>query len=107
MNKIKILLICGSGASTGFMAANMRKAAKERGLEFIIEAHSEAEIENYADETDFILLGPHLEYLEKGVEERLKECNITGVKVYVMKKSYYSTLDGGASIDDLIEHMNT
>ena len=106
MSKKRILLICGSGASTGFMAANMRKTAKERGLELIVEAHSEAEVENYADEADFILLGPHLEYLEKDIEERLKECDITDTKVYVMKKSYYSTLDGNAAIDDLVAHMD-
>ena len=29
----RILLACGIGASTGFMAANMRKAAKAQGLE--------------------------------------------------------------------------
>ena len=105
MAKVRILLICGSGASTGFMAANMRKKAKERGMDLIIEARSEAEIENHADEVDFILLGPHLGYLEKDIEERLKECNIKNVIVYVMNKSYYSTLDGDAAINDLLTHM--
>ena len=43
----KVLLICGSGASSGFMAANMRKAAKKAGLDFKIQARSEAELSDY------------------------------------------------------------
>lgn len=39
-----ILLICGSGASSGFMAANMRKAVKKEGLDYKIKARSEAEL---------------------------------------------------------------
>ena len=34
MAKHDILLVCGSGASSGFMAANIRKAASARGLEW-------------------------------------------------------------------------
>ncbi len=33
MAKHNVLLVCGSGASSGFMAANMRKAASARGME--------------------------------------------------------------------------
>ena len=29
MKKLNVLLVCGSGASSGFMAANMRKAASK------------------------------------------------------------------------------
>ena len=40
---MKILLMCGAGASSGFMAQAMRKAAKEQGIEnFEIIARSEA-----------------------------------------------------------------
>ena len=31
MKNIKVLLACGSGASTGFMATSMRKSAKKKG----------------------------------------------------------------------------
>ena len=55
-----ILLICGSGASSGFMAANMRKAAKKGGLDYKIQARSEAELGEYADKIDALMVGPHL-----------------------------------------------
>lgn len=102
MDNITVLLVCGSGASTGFMAANMRKAAKARGLEVTIIARSESEVEVYADEADYILLGPHLDYLEDEIIERIEG---SSAKVYVMDKKYYSTLDGEAAIDDLQAHM--
>ncbi len=55
-----ILLICGSGASSGFMAANMRKAAKKKGLNYEIKARSESELADYADSIDALMVGPHL-----------------------------------------------
>ena len=58
-----VLLVCGSGASSGFMAVNIRKAAKKRGLEMSVTARSEAEIPNYIDDVDVIMVGPHLNYL--------------------------------------------
>ena len=36
MAQHNVLLVCGSGASSGFMAANIRKAVKARGLESTI-----------------------------------------------------------------------
>lgn len=42
------------------MAANMRKAAKKAGLDYKIQARSEAELEEYADEIDVLMVGPHL-----------------------------------------------
>ena len=47
MKKLNVLLVCGSGASSGFMATNMRRAAVARGVEMDIKARSESEIENY------------------------------------------------------------
>ena len=34
MEKLNVLLVCGSGASSGFMAANIRKAALSKGCEY-------------------------------------------------------------------------
>ena len=56
---IRILLACGIGASTGFMAANMRKAAKAKNLDVTIHAVSKSQVSEYADKIDVLLLGPH------------------------------------------------
>lgn len=56
---IRILLACGIGASTGFMAANMRKMAKKKGLNVSVHAVSKSEVMEFADKIDVLLLGPH------------------------------------------------
>lgn len=102
MATIEILLVCGSGASSGFMAANMRKAATKKGLDFSIKARSESEIENYIDEIDVLMVGPHLAYILDEVEEYTHG---TDVKVLLMRSDYYATLDGSAAIEHLIAEM--
>ncbi|RRJ64955.1 PTS sugar transporter subunit IIB [Paenibacillus oralis] len=100
---LNVLLICGSGASSGFMAANLRKAAKKRNLNMDIKARGEAEIENYIQEIDALLVGPHLAYIMDDINELTQD---TDVKVLLMKPSYYSTLDGEAALDDLLNELN-
>ena len=99
MKKLEVLLVCGSGASSGFMAANMRKAAANRKIDISIKARSESEIENYIDEIDVLMVGPHLAYILDEVEEYTHG---TDVKVILMKSDYYATLDGEKAIDDLL-----
>ena len=53
---IRILLACGIGASTGFMAANMRKAAKAQKLDVTIHAVSKSQVAEYADRIDVLAL---------------------------------------------------
>ena len=102
MKKLTVLLVCGSGASSGFMAANMRKAASAKGIEVSVAARSESEIENYIDEIDALMVGPHLAYILDEVEEYTHG---TDVKVILMKPEYYSTLDGEKAVDHLLEEM--
>lgn len=100
---LNVLLICGSGASSGFMAANIRKAAKKRNLNMDIKARGEAEIENYINDIDALLVGPHLAYIMEDINDLTQD---TDVKVLLMKPSYYSTLDGEAALDDLLNELN-
>lgn len=70
---MKILLMCGAGASSGFMAQAMRKAAKEQGIEnFEIIARSEAEMMNNLQGTDLVMFGPHLAFKREALEKDLK-----------------------------------
>lgn len=92
-----ILLICGSGASSGFMAANMRKAAKKAGLDYKIQARSESELEDYADDIDALMVGPHLKFELDDIKKQVPN----DVKVILMKPDYYAVLDRTAAIKDL------
>ena len=84
------------------MATNMRRAAVARGVEMDIKARSESEIENYVDEIDALMVGPHLAYILDEVEEYIGD---NDVKVILMKPEYYSTLDGNKALDHLIAEM--
>jgi PTS system cellobiose-specific IIB component len=95
MEKLNVLLVCGSGASTGFMAAKLRKEAAKRGLDWEITARSETELESFDDEIHCVMLGPHLAYLLEELKERYKGKDI---KVAVMEKRYYSILDGAEAL---------
>jgi PTS system cellobiose-specific IIB component len=101
--KLNILLVCGSGASSGFMAGNMRKAAAKRGLDVSIIARSESEIDSYIDGIDVLMVGPHLAYILDDIDGYTQGYP---VKVILMKPEYYSTLDGDAAIDHLLSELD-
>lgn len=99
---IKVLLVCGSGASSGFMAANMRKAASKQGLTLEIRARSESEIDSYIDEIDALMVGPHLAYILDDIDEYTEGRE---VPVILMKPEYYSCLDGEQALEHLAENL--
>ncbi len=103
MKTIRVLLVCGGGASSGFMAVNLRKAAKARGIELEAKARSETEAELYASEVDCIMIGPHLTYLVDDLKKRLGG---NGPKLLLMDRSYYSTLDGDDALDALLSVLD-
>lgn len=98
-----ILLICGGGASSGFMAANMRKAAKKKKLDLNIQARSESELEDHLDSTDILLIGPHLSYMEDDIKKQLGDRNI---KVAVIPQIVYGPLDGQKAIQMVLDMEN-
>lgn len=81
------------------MAANIRKAAAKQGIDISVTARSEAEIENYIDDIDCLMIGPHLAYLIDEVDEIIGE---TQVKVELMKPAYYATLNGEKALEHIL-----
>ena len=99
MEKHNVLLICGTGASSGFMAANIRKAATARNLEISVRAVSESAVEDYVDEIDCLLIGPHLALIQDEMNER---CEGYPIKVAVIEKDAYAHLDGEKALDQIL-----
>lgn len=94
----KILLACGVGASSGFIASNMRKAAKKRGIEVEVKAVPDSELYQYINDYQILMLGSHLEY--KLEEVRSKVVAQCGEKpVVVIDKKAYAILDGESVLD--------
>ncbi len=98
----RILIVCGSGASSGFMAGNIRKAVAAKGKDYEIIARSDSSIEDYIEETDLLLVGPHLDYILGELTEIGQEY---GVPVKLISKEAYGSLDGEAVLNLIIETL--
>lgn len=96
----KILLCCGSGASSGFMAKNANTAAKVRNLNFSIKARSESEVEDYLDDIDLVMVGPHFKHRYEAIKEIASEYN---VPVVLIDGNVYGALNGDGLVDQIIE----
>ena len=57
---MKILVVCGAGASSTFVALRMRRTAAARGLDLEVSAGSESDLPDALDGVDVLLVGPHL-----------------------------------------------
>ncbi|MDQ0363079.1 PTS transporter subunit EIIC [Breznakia pachnodae] len=100
---MKILLVCGAGASSGFMAQSMRKAAKKRGLEVEIIARSDAEMLENISDASILLVGPHLAYNKEGIE---RDISRFGIPVMFIDKEIYGSLDGEAALESALQKMD-
>ena len=98
-----VLLVCGTGASSGFMARKTSQAAKARGIDLTIKARSESELLDYLDEVDIVLVGPHFKHMLKSIEDTAADYN---VPVRLIDKDTYGNLDGDALLDTIIEVLN-
>ncbi|WP_053367789.1 PTS sugar transporter subunit IIB [Bacillus sp. FJAT-27245] len=96
MENLNILLCCGAGMSSGFLAQKARKAAKKRELNVTIDAKGETEAAAYLSSVDVLLLGPHYETYKDEFAELGKPFN---VPVEVIPKKIYGTLDGDQLLD--------
>lgn len=99
---IRILLACGIGASTGFMAANMRKIAKQQGLDVSVHAVSKSQVMEYADKIDVLLLGPHFSSEVAKYQNQLKDHD---VKVTSIDPDDYAALDGESILETALDLM--
>ena len=97
-NMKKILLCCGSGASSGFMAKNANTAAQARKLDYRIKARSESEVEDYLD--DLVMVGPHFKHRYEAIKEIASEYD---VPVVLIDGTIYGALNGEGLVDQIIE----
>ncbi|MGM9946618.1 PTS sugar transporter subunit IIB [Floccifex sp.] len=95
---IRILLACGVGMSSGFMASSMRKCAKKKKIEVSVKAVSKAEVMTHEGEFDVLMLGPHFAKEVPGFQAALPN-----VKVATIDPDKYATLDGEGILEDALE----
>ena len=97
---LKIVVCCGSGASSGFMAQNIKKAARKKGMEIDVTARSESLIESFLVGTDIVLIAPHLIAESELIRKRCQ-----GVPAIVIDRRSYGMLDGDAVLTQLLDAL--
>lgn len=96
MATLRVLLCCGAGFSSGFLAQKARKAAKQKKVDMTIDARSESVISEYVDKMDVLLVGPHY---ESALAKLKEEYEPLGKKVALIPADIYSNLDGEGLVD--------
>ncbi|PPI45497.1 hypothetical protein C5D18_06730 [Rathayibacter tritici] len=66
----RILIVCGAGASSTFLAHRLRAGAKERGMGAEFRSETLTGLEHSLPEADVLLVGPHLESQFDGLRQR-------------------------------------
>ena len=104
MEKINILLCCGSGMSSGYLATRTRKAAKKRNLLINIEATAQSNVGSSIanGSIDILLLGPHFASQLETMEKLATPHNVV---VRLIPNEIYGMLDGDGLLDYVIEAL--
>ncbi|GAA4348389.1 PTS sugar transporter subunit IIB [Microbacterium rhizosphaerae] len=92
---MRILVVCGAGASSTFVAQRVRSAAEDRGIPCEARAGSESSIGADLDTLDVVLVGPHLaprmELIRAGAASR-------GAVAVLLPGDVFSDLDGSRTL---------
>lgn len=83
----RILLACGAGMSTSILVQRMEEAAQEKGIEVMIDAVPETDIEDSTD-WDILLLGPQIGHRVLEFSETLP------LPVFVIDSMDYGLMNG-------------
>ena len=68
-----------------------------------VPVRSVADLETGNEDIDVLMAGPHLAYIMDEVDELAEEN--PNLKVILMRKDYYSKLDGEAALDHMLEEL--
>jgi PTS system cellobiose-specific IIB component len=91
---MKILVVCGAGASSTFVALKVRTAAKAAGLDATVAAGSISQLD-LADDVDVVLVGAHLTDALPALRERAAA---SGVAVAVLPAVSPASIDADAAL---------
>ncbi len=99
---MKILVVCGAGASSTFVAQKLRKVAIERGVPVTVEAGSESQLEDHLTGADVVLVGAHL---TDRVAELRARAAASGVRVALLPAVSPAHMSGNAALDLALHAM--
>lgn len=102
MPKYQVLLCCGAGMSSGFLAQRAQKAADQKEASMEIDAKSQSVVEDVIEEYDLLLLGPHY---ESHLEEFEDIAAPYDIPVAVIPQKIYGALDGEGLVEFAVQQF--
>lgn len=92
---MRILVVCGAGASSTFVAQRLRRAALESGLDHDASAVSRSALAGRLGEAEIILIGPHL---TDAIDDIRTDAAAYGVPVIVLPEDVFTDRDGARTL---------
>jgi len=84
-----ILLVCSAGMSTSMLVTKMQESAKEKGIDVMIKAIPQIELNLNLSNADIILLGPQVRFILDQVKASAGK-----IPVEVIDMTLYGTMNG-------------
>ena len=88
---MRILVVCGAGASSTFVAQRVRHAAHDQGLAYTAFAGTELSLPIDLDAADVVLVGPHLAHALARIAKDAARRGTAGV---LLPTDIFTDLDG-------------
>ena len=88
---MRILVVCGAGASSTFVAQRVRHAAHAEGLDYSAFAGTEQSLPIDLDAADVVLVGPHLAHALERIE---RDAAARGTTVVLLPSDIFGDRDG-------------
>ena len=99
---MRILVVCGAGASSTFVAQRVQRAAHDRGLPYSASAGTVRSLPIDLTATDIVLVGPHL---GPELERIQQDAAIEGVRVVLLPEDVFTDLTGTRTLALVEEAM--
>lgn len=93
---MRILVVCGAGASSTFVAQRVRHAAHDQGFPYSAFAGTERSLPIDLDGADVVLVGPHLAH---ALERIARDAAERGTTVVLLPADIFTDLDGTRTLD--------
>ena len=88
---MRILVVCGAGASSTFVAQRVRHAAQAEGLPYSAFAGTEQSLPIDLDSADVVLVGPHMGHAMDRIQH---DADWRGAKIVLLPDDIFTDLDG-------------
>ena len=101
---MRILVVCGAGASSTFVAMRLRHAAQDVGLSVQAFAGTVESLAVDLDSADILLVAPHLARNLPDLEQLASD---RGVRVILLPDDVFADLDGSRTLRVVLPAITT